>query len=193
MTELSTQEKIIKAVIELFRDHGYKGATTRAIAEKAGVNEVTIFRHFGNKKRLMEAAIQSLSYHSMLKKMISEKMVWDLEQDLTNIAQGYLKEMEKMQDLILIGLREAEMFPELNEYIVEIPTNLKKSMVEYFTEMHKKGKLVHTDIEFQAMNFIWLNFGYFLSKSRFGDQVIPGTNVDFIQHSVRLFARGLTP
>ncbi|MEM5594617.1 TetR/AcrR family transcriptional regulator [Niallia circulans] len=48
----STSERIIQAFIELFRDYGYKGTTTRAIAEKAGVNEVTIFRHFGNKRGL---------------------------------------------------------------------------------------------------------------------------------------------
>ena len=44
----STSERIIEAFIELFRDYGYKGATTRSVAERAGVNEVTIFRHFGN-------------------------------------------------------------------------------------------------------------------------------------------------
>lgn len=189
----STSEKIIQACIELFRDYGYKGTTTRAIAERAGVNEVTIFRHFGNKKGIMEAAIQSISYHPILEKIIHEQMVWNLERDLWIIAEGYQTYMEKIKDLVLIGLREAEMFPELNETIMAIPKQLKESMVAYFTEMHRRGKLIDTDIDFQAMNFIWLNFGYFLSKSRFGDQIISGSKNDFIKHSVHLFARGLKP
>jgi AcrR family transcriptional regulator len=189
----STSERIIQAFIELFRDYGYKGTTTRAIAEKAGVNEVTIFRHFGNKKGIMEAAIQSVSYHPMLEKVINEQMVWDLEQDLWVIAEGYHTYMEKIKDLVMIGLSEAQLFPELNETIVNIPKQLKDMMVLYFNEMNKRGKLVDTDIDFQAMNFIWLNFGYFLSKSRFGDSVISSSKKDFIKHSVYLFARGLTP
>lgn len=192
MKELnSTPDRIIKAFIELFRDYGYKGTTTRAIAERAGVNELTIFRHFGNKKGLMEAALQSISYHPMLEKIIQEEMTWDFEHDLWVIAESYLMYLERTRDLILIGIREAEMFPELNEIIVEIPKQLKESMVSYFKEMNRRGKLIDTDIDFQAMNFIWMNFGYFLTKCRFGDSFIPSSKNDFIKYSVFLFARGL--
>lgn len=189
----STPDRIIKAFIELFRDYGYKGTTTRAVAERAGVNELTIFRYFGNKKGLMEAALQSISYHPMLEQIIQEEMTWDLEHDLWVIAESYHMYMERTRDLVLIGIREAEMFPELNEIIVEIPKQLKESMVSYFTEMNRRGKLIDTDIDFQAMNFIWLNFGYFLSLCRFGDSFISSSKNDFIKHSVFLFARGLKP
>lgn len=49
---ISSKEKIQEAAIELFTQKGYAGATTAAIAKLAGVNEVTIFRIFGNKKTL---------------------------------------------------------------------------------------------------------------------------------------------
>ncbi|NRD77099.1 TetR/AcrR family transcriptional regulator [Bacillus sp. BRMEA1] len=194
MSEIrSTPDRIIKAFIELFRDCGYKGATTRAVAERAGVNELTIFRHFGNKKGLMEAALQSISYQPMLEKIIHEEMTWDLEHDLRVIAEDYLSYMEKISDLVLIGVREAEMFPELNEIIVQISKQLKETMVSYFTEMSRRGKLIDIDVDFQVMNFIWMNFGYFLSKCRFGDSVISSSKDDFIKHSIFLFTRGLTP
>ena len=44
-----TKIKILEATLNLMVKYGYKGATTRKIAEVAGVNEVTIFRHFKNK------------------------------------------------------------------------------------------------------------------------------------------------
>jgi AcrR family transcriptional regulator len=41
----------------VFARHGLAGATTRAIAHAAGVNEVTLFRHFGTKERLLAAVV----------------------------------------------------------------------------------------------------------------------------------------
>lgn len=48
-------EAILKAAAELFGERGYKGTTTRAIAERASVNEVTIFRRFTNKQGVLRA------------------------------------------------------------------------------------------------------------------------------------------
>jgi AcrR family transcriptional regulator len=189
----NTSERILEAFTELFRNYGYKGATTRAVAERAGVNEVTIFRHFGNKKGIMDALLQSVSFSPNLEKIINEEMVWDLEHDLWVIAEGYHMYLEKAKDLVLIGIREAGIFPDLNETIMQIPKQLKIHLVSYFTEMKRRGKLIDTDIDFQAMNFIWMNFGYFLSKSQFGDNIISSSEKNFIKHSVELFARGLTP
>jgi AcrR family transcriptional regulator len=41
----------------LFATRGYAGASTREIAEQAGVREALIFRHFGNKAGLFRAAV----------------------------------------------------------------------------------------------------------------------------------------
>jgi len=42
----------MQAASDLFANKGYAGTTTRSIAETAGVNEVTLFRHFGSKENL---------------------------------------------------------------------------------------------------------------------------------------------
>ncbi|MES9695119.1 TetR family transcriptional regulator [Bacillus toyonensis] len=194
MNEMTnTSERIIEAFLELFRTHGYKGTTTRAISELAGVNEVTIFRNFGSKKNIMEKAVESLSRDMELNKLMPGEMTWNLEDDLLSIAEGYLAYIEKLKDLILISFQEAEMFPELKEKIALIPKQLKDNLVVYFIEMREKGKLIETDMEAQAMNFIWMNFGYFLSSSRFGDNLFSNSKETFLKHSVQLFSRGLTP
>jgi AcrR family transcriptional regulator len=46
--------------MDLVVAHGYEGATTRAVAAAAGVNEVTLFRHFGDKETLARAAFTRL-------------------------------------------------------------------------------------------------------------------------------------
>ena len=48
----STEEKIIAATFDILQRDGLQKATTKRIASEAGVNEVTIFRKFKNKKIL---------------------------------------------------------------------------------------------------------------------------------------------
>ena len=51
----NTEEKIITATFNIVQKEGVQKATTKKIAAEAGVNEVTIFRKFENKKNLIEA------------------------------------------------------------------------------------------------------------------------------------------
>lgn len=44
-----TRSRLLKAALEVFAEAGIAGATTKAIARMAGVNEVTLFRHFHSK------------------------------------------------------------------------------------------------------------------------------------------------
>jgi AcrR family transcriptional regulator len=53
--ETASGKAILQAAADLFGERGYKAATTRAIAERAGVNEVTLFRRFGSKRGVLEA------------------------------------------------------------------------------------------------------------------------------------------
>ncbi|HEY9882666.1 MAG TPA: helix-turn-helix domain-containing protein, partial [Thermosynechococcaceae cyanobacterium] len=53
-----TRQRLIHAALELFAVQGVTDTTTRQIAELAEVNEVTLFRHFGNKHGLLLAVIE---------------------------------------------------------------------------------------------------------------------------------------
>jgi AcrR family transcriptional regulator len=54
---IDVREKIITAAMTAYAESGFQGATTRRVAEIAGVNEVTIFRNFGSKAALMDEAL----------------------------------------------------------------------------------------------------------------------------------------
>jgi AcrR family transcriptional regulator len=53
-----TRERILVAARDVIGRKGKRGATTREIADVAGVNEATLFRHFGNKEALLVACAQ---------------------------------------------------------------------------------------------------------------------------------------
>jgi AcrR family transcriptional regulator len=54
---ISTEDKILRAATGVFAKRGVTGATTREIARRARVNEVTLFRHFNNKDELLRRVI----------------------------------------------------------------------------------------------------------------------------------------
>lgn len=47
---------LLASARELFADRGYSGTSTRDIAERAGVSEPMLFRHFGSKANLFQEA-----------------------------------------------------------------------------------------------------------------------------------------
>ena len=53
---MDVRDKILEAAVSAYSEFGY-GATTRRVADLAGVNEVTLFRHFGSKSALMDEAL----------------------------------------------------------------------------------------------------------------------------------------
>lgn len=53
-----TQLKIIQATMDLVMEKGYSSTTTKDIANRANVNECTIFRKFKGKKDIVLSAME---------------------------------------------------------------------------------------------------------------------------------------
>jgi TetR/AcrR family transcriptional regulator, regulator of cefoperazone and chloramphenicol sensitivity len=59
-----TRRRILDAALELFAAEGYDGASTRLLAERAGVNLPAIQYYFGSKEGLYRAVIDSIVEHT---------------------------------------------------------------------------------------------------------------------------------
>lgn len=57
----ATQQHLMKAALDLISDKGIDGATARAIADKAGVNQSLVFYYFGSVTGLVIAAVSDMS------------------------------------------------------------------------------------------------------------------------------------
>src|SRR3712207_6339125 len=53
------RRQIAEVTIRLFAERGFRGTTTKEIAQAAGVSEAIIFRHFATKEELYTAIIDS--------------------------------------------------------------------------------------------------------------------------------------
>ena len=56
----ATPDRILDAAIDEFVDHGLAGARVDRIAERAGANKQLLYRHFGSKEGLFDAAMRSM-------------------------------------------------------------------------------------------------------------------------------------
>ncbi|HEX2716836.1 MAG TPA: helix-turn-helix domain-containing protein [Gemmatimonadaceae bacterium] len=54
---MESKDRILAAAARVYAEHGFRGSTTRRIANAAGVNEVTLFRHFKSKEALLAQAL----------------------------------------------------------------------------------------------------------------------------------------
>ncbi len=68
-----TRERILEAASEVFADRGFAGATTRAIAARAGVNVATLAWHFGDKQGLYDACLDRM-YERLLAIELPEEL-----------------------------------------------------------------------------------------------------------------------
>lgn len=66
--------KLLQAAIRVFSEQGYRAASTRDIARRAKVNQVTLFRLFGGKARLYSAVLKHLFATSNLRMELESRL-----------------------------------------------------------------------------------------------------------------------
>jgi len=186
------KSKLMLATIDLMAEKGYKGVSTKEIAAAAGVSEMTLFRNFGSKKNLLDQAVDHYHYSIEMTNMFAEKVIWDLGADLLVISQMYHEIMNRNRKLFLIVLSDNEL-AEIREKAQKHPKTLLELLTNYFEEMQRRNKLIATDSEAQAITFMWMNYGAFITQL-FGASSITKVSIqNFMKSSIDLFIRGLTP
>lgn len=192
---LNNNDKMLLAAIDLMAEKGYNSASTKEIAATAGVSEMTLFRHFGSKQNLLEAAVDRFHYAGEMRKIFNEKIVWDLSIDLQLISRTYHELMNRNRKLFLIIQKEKEDsdLPGFRDRVHKHPRQLQEMLTNYFTAMQDKGKLIPTNAEAQANAFMWMNHGAFLSVLNGTTLSTNVTMEEFLETSVQLFTRALTP
>jgi AcrR family transcriptional regulator len=77
------RERIIETARDLFRKHGFRGVGVDAIAEAAGTNKMTLYRHFGSKDDLIASCLSEVA--------IQAQAMWkDFESERPDDPMGQL-------------------------------------------------------------------------------------------------------
>ncbi len=105
------RDKILHAATQLYAETGFRGTTTRQIAERAGVNEVTLFRHFGSKNALLHEAIQCAC--ARREGTLLPERPREVREELRHWAQETWKVLWGRRAVIRTALGELAAHPEL--------------------------------------------------------------------------------
>ena len=119
----------------MFATYGVVGATTREISRIAGVNEVTLFRHFQNKEQLLAAVVEQAT--ALQIESLSNQYEWtkDLQRDLEHYAQIYNQMLEEHEALIRTFIGEAQRNPENARQLLSNSIQpLRQKLVNYLEE-----------------------------------------------------------
>lgn len=132
---LISRQKLLEAAAAVFAESGFRGATTRRIAEAAGVNEVTLFRLFGSKSQLMAEAFECVS--PSLGASLPDAPGEDAEKELAAWASAHLDGMRQVRHMIRKTMAELEEHPEMTEFICDAKTPYFQQLVSYATLLRR--------------------------------------------------------
>jgi AcrR family transcriptional regulator len=138
MSPRVSDDQILDAAIGVLIEHGYAGATTREIAARAGINEVTLFRRFESKSRLVRAAIHRDLAETTA---IIASPTGDLRADLLAVLERYCATYRDHGSLPLMIILEAVRNPELAG-LIEEPAAAQVALRELIAAYQDSGELI---------------------------------------------------
>ena len=186
-----TRERIIQAAYTVFGTKGYAAATTRAIAAEAGVNEVTLFRHFGSKKNLFKEMVDAFSDDAGLSSIPQRLLTGDFREDLIVIGSRIVAVLRERKHIYRLLLSEVEAEPEVRETMITLPRRVRYMLVQYFDYQIAQGKMRPEHPAIAAQAFMSMFMAFVTYDTIFGESPIPNVpDEDIIAHFVDIFVAG---
>jgi AcrR family transcriptional regulator len=157
------REQILFAAEQVFAKRGFKGATTREVAEKAGIASSLIFYYFKNKVALYEAVFQN--FFEQLEELMQQNLSLDLDRlgklkqflfTFTDFASGHRNLMRLlMREIIDNGRIVQKVAQEYFKPLYEIG-------VDFLREGQREALFKEVDPLHYIHSFIGMNLFYFV-------------------------------
>ncbi len=160
-----TKQRLLDATLKLISEKGYIGATTREIAQEAGVTELTLFRHFGTKEKLFEELLKNYTFLPRLKELLPELDGLSYGDSLRLIATRFLLSLKERKSMVKIMYSEVTIYPEkIKKLYNKFIDDLRLTLASYFRGLQKRGLLRNVSPEMAAQLFLGMLFSYFRSE-----------------------------
>lgn len=193
---ISTRQRLINAAAELFAAQGITETTTKAVAQLAQVNEVTLFRHFGNKHGLLLAVISESPVFQELGEYLKTQatQTTNVYEALKNYCENRLQALEQAPNLVRSVVGEAGNYPlenrqalgkslkEANHYVAEfLATVMEREQLHAYLPTQKLASLI---------NIMLLGYAVMEFTSEFHE--LWDDKDEFLEDLVTLFLTGAT-
>ncbi|GAC1475532.1 MAG: hypothetical protein PVS2B1_01810 [Candidatus Dormibacteraceae bacterium] len=179
MAREETRRRIIDAFLAVVGKNGLERATTRAVAAEAGVNEVTLFRHFGDKPTLTTEAIRHLLQRPAPPRARRRAVAGGPGFQRLFELMRQNRDTLNQRDVVQLGIVETFNDPKLNELIKSGPLYV---MGRYRAALEEAGSELRADVDRGAsalalqglvfMTVIWRQRGFVDWGERRWDSVL---------------------
>lgn len=140
---MDTKDQILAAATTVFAQHGFRGSTTRRIANAAGVNEITLFRYFGSKDALLQEAVR-LDSKIPLTNFLPAVPV-DPQRELTGWAAAVREHLHSKRAVIRKCMGEMEERPGMMVCAKQAPVRSTNHLCSYFRSLREHGFISGAD------------------------------------------------
>jgi AcrR family transcriptional regulator len=179
---MATRESILDVTARLYAEHGWRGTTTRGIAEAAGVNEVTIFRLFGSKESLLVEAIDHAAESEVAPSLPETPRA--LRRELTAWAMTHHALVAARRGIIRTCLAEWEEHPDLAPKVCGGGQVAADDMRRYLGAARKR-RLIGSSGSVEAATLMFVNAVFMDAMTR---DVMPEATPESVGDTIAAFA-----
>jgi AcrR family transcriptional regulator len=155
--KIDAEARILASAAEMFSSFGYNGVSTRDIASGAGVNEVTIYRHYPKKRDLyvavLDAELQQVKLRGDLLAAIAEAA--DARTAVARTFELIAATMMQRQELLrLVQFSALELSEDIDPLLRRHLGQLVEVIARYLDPWVSRGELRCTSAKALVLSLI---------------------------------------
>ena len=188
---MEIRAKILEAAARVYSQHGFRGATTRLIAQEADVNEVTLFRTFGSKEALIEEALRTCAEQADFARLPAEPD--DPERELAAWFAAHRAHIRQSRPLIISCMAELDTRPEVACSAARAPHRAWDELSRYLGRLKELG-LMDADVDINAAGSMFMGaaFGDAMGRELIPEMFPRPTDEAPVEYT-RVFLRAIAP
>jgi AcrR family transcriptional regulator len=188
------RRKIIQAAMYVFSRSGFSGATTRKIAQKAGISEAMIYSHFKDKEDLYSAIIEQKIQESeplyypldAMRKKDDERA---FETIVSNFMQRYSEDTTFLRLLLFSALEGHEL---AGMFVAGPVRRFFEFLAEYMRERIDEEAFKPVNPEIASRCLVGMVHYFVLLKKIYGDETLQSIELnETIETMINIFCRGI--
>lgn len=189
------QIRILIAAIDIFSEKGYANASTKEIADQAGVSEGNIFSKFGNKQGLLDAIIEpvvSMVFPQTIASLLdveTNRTPVSLHAFISDFMINRMRFLVENKKVLKIFIAELAYNQETRtHYMQSLPTSFLKNLKSQLNTMKRNHMIVNWNND-EIMRLIWSVIGGAVIDYLFFDRPIAKIEVT---HMIDALVRALS-
>lgn len=192
--KLQRQEQIIQGAMRIFADKGFRGTTTREIAQRLGISEALMFKYFPSKEALYRAIIKKRTDRA--EEMLFPQQVIEAKDDqkvFQAIAANLIaRNVEDPTFMRLLHFSALEGHELARIFFTNHAQKKIELLARYIEQRIKEGFFRQVSPELAAQGFLGMIIHYVQARELFGlKHWRRFSPAEVIETFVQIFLKGL--